>query len=184
MPFEKISVTKVIFNTYFPAGSSDWIGHISRVLPRTSETSGTRILCFPLCNISCRITDIGLVMKFCPGLLLQSKSALPLTQSLLCLSLALSLSLPLSFSHNFTLLPFSLNPLGPIWPVAILDVISQPGYKAKYLPYIFHLHSDSISNIQAVLQKESLHSYREITTWPFSQYVPLSALPSDLLNTS
>ena len=58
---------------------------ISRVMPRTSEASGTRVLGFFFCHISCRNPDIGLSLKVFPGLMLESKSPLPLTCSLLSL---------------------------------------------------------------------------------------------------
>ena len=47
MPFEKKMVPKKGSNPYHPVGRSECKGNISRVIPRRSEESDTRILFFP-----------------------------------------------------------------------------------------------------------------------------------------
>lgn len=117
-----------VFNTDLPGGSTDINGHISRGMTRMSEECGTSVLGFTLCWISSSNPDICLVLKFFPGLMLESKS-LPVSLS--------PLSLPPTLSHHFTLLNFLSNPLAPSLPLLIIDVISQPGYQSKSLPNIF-----------------------------------------------
>lgn len=153
---------KIVFNTYLSAGSIVCDGHISRVMIRMSEACGTRVLGFPLYHVSYRHPDIGLALKIWPGLRIESNSPIPLTRSLLPLSSFFSL--PSSLSHHFILLCFLSNPLAPISPVVIVDVISQTEYHSKPLLNIHPLSSDSLSNMQVVVQRESLCSYREIPT--------------------
>ena len=57
---------------------------------------------------------------------------------------------------------FLMNPIVPSLPVMILEIIYLPGYQCNSLPNIFSLSSDSLSNIQALVQKEILCSYRDI----------------------
>ena len=88
------------------------------------------------------------------------------SHSLSPISLCSSLHLPDSFSQQFTPLHFRSNPLAPVSTAVILDVICHPGYLSMSSPNILSLSSDSLSNIQALVHKEILHSYRYIPTCP------------------
>lgn len=162
MPFETICVKKWVFNTDLPVSSCNCNGHISRDMPLTSEESGTSVLGFPLCRISFWNTDICLVLKFCPGLMLESKSHLPLSLCYLSLSFFLSASLsPLHLSSLFLKSPWPK--LTCVYPGCnISERISVQAFTQH-----FPLSSDTLSSIKSVAQKEILYSIRDIPICSF-----------------
>ena len=94
----------------------------------------------------------------------------------LCISRFLPLTLPPSLSHHFTLLQILLNHLAPClcWSRVSVQVFTNH----------FPLSSDSLSNIQWVVHREtSVHivTFQLIHPTPF---FPLLALHSDPLTTS
>ena len=125
MPYLKIRVPKKGIKPYFPLGDKDFNVSLYRVKPR-------EIIAW----------HWNSVLKFA-------------WIKICFLSGSLSLCLTLSLFHLFTLLLFVLNLLAPSLPVVILDVISHPGYQSKSLPNFLPLSSDSLSNIQTVIQKNS-----------------------------
>ena len=148
MPFEKIWVAKRGIKTYLPVGSSNCNRYIYRVRPRRSEESCTRVLVFPFCSISSLNAEICMVLRFCPGLMLDSKSpsSLSLSSPSIFLFLSLSpLSLSFSLSPLFLLSLFSLSSLSPYLQLCLLNFLLNPP-----LPSLTVVILDDISAIIAV----------------------------------
>jgi len=151
-----ISVSYRGFQPCRPAWSSNFNAHISRIRPRRSGESGTRVLVCPLCLISSSNTDTSLERFYCRGLLRESKSPL---------------SLSFYFYHSLYL---SNSPIHTLWfsLVSLCPRITccDPGWNilARRSVKVFTKTLPSVilclSNIKVVVQKELLCRYRAIPT--------------------
>ena len=113
MPLEKMRVTRRGFNTYLPAGSSDCNGHISRVRPRQIQNLVQECWIYHFFEYPPLKKDTCMVLRSCPGLLLESKS--PVSHSLY-IYLSLSPILPPSLSLESSCLMFTWG--DPGWNIS------------------------------------------------------------------
>ena len=111
-----------------------------------------------------------MAFKSGPGLLRESKSPFSTTDSL---------SLCVCLYH------FLLNSTATIFPLLILEKLSQTGEPSKSLPNIFSPSYHPPSKVQSVFQKEHLCQNRDIQTRSiFPPLIQLSDIHSDPLTTS
>ena len=154
------------FSPYFPAGSRDRNGHSSRVMQRRSEESDTRVLVFPLCQISSWNTDNCLRLRLCPGWMLESKSP-----SSLSVYLYLSQLLPLSLSLKSSCHKFTCG--DPGWHISARIVIQV---FTQIFPSIFQ---SPIKYTSGGAKRNHLLVYRHYISAILPPIFPLSALSAD-----
>ena len=174
MSYAKMSIPKRVFKPYLVSWNTDCNGHSSRFRPIKKEKSCSSVLVYPLCPTSSWNTDTSLELRFCPALLLESKSHLSLSLYI-SLSNYLSPLFPPSISLLSSCPKFTCG--DPGWNI-------YPGEMSKSWHNILPPSSNLLSYINSVVLNEHFCLYRDIPSHSSYHPFPLSVLHVEPLTIS